>query len=85
MLHPGCFGSAEDWDEAGYVSALSDQYRLIRIAALEPAHGVRVVDGSLGNHLRWNSLERGHQGLDDRVVVLLLPLRLSHEPNSVRL
>lgn len=31
VLHPGFMGNLEDWDDAGYVSALSDQYSLIRI------------------------------------------------------
>lgn len=31
VLHPGFVGSLEDWDDAGYVSALQDQYRIIRL------------------------------------------------------
>jgi pimeloyl-ACP methyl ester carboxylesterase len=31
VLHPGFIGSLEDWDDAGYVTTLSDQYRLIRL------------------------------------------------------
>lgn len=31
VLHPGFIGSLEDWEDAGYVSALSARYRLIRL------------------------------------------------------
>jgi pimeloyl-ACP methyl ester carboxylesterase len=31
LLHPGFVGSAEDWEDAGYVAALRDRYKLVML------------------------------------------------------
>lgn len=70
LLHPGFVGSLEDWDDAGYVSTLREQYRIIRLdprgqghsdAPHDPAaYALRHRVGDVLAILNTEGIERAH-------------------------